>query len=147
MRVVVIKEMNKIGKEGDVVDVKDGYARNYLIPKGIVVTATQENLKRLEVIKKKKIDSEEASLSKAKNLKASLEEISLTLTAEAKDNDEIYGSINEAQIVKALKEEGVDLDQKLVKLDEPIRKLGVYDLKIKLHAVIEANLRVWIVKR
>lgn len=147
MKVVLLKEVQKLGKEGDVLEVKNGFARNYLIPKGMALKAIEQNFKRLEELKKKKVKLLEAKNKKLFVLKAKIESISVTIPSEVKDDEEIYGSVGETQILKFLKEEGIELEKESFSLQEPIKKIGVYNLKVKLSADIEANLRVWIVKK
>lgn len=147
MKVILLKEVKKLGKEGDVVEVKDGYARNYLLPKGLVLLATKENLTRLDKIKREREKQQERARDNALKLKEALKNISLTLTVEAKEDKEIYGSINEAHIVKALKEEGIELERRQIIIESPINKLGAYNVTVKLHPQVEAQLRVWVVQK
>jgi large subunit ribosomal protein L9 len=147
MKVILIKNVEKLGKEGDTIEVKDGYARNFLLPQNMALQATKESFKEIEKLKQQKAKLLEKSKKEALVLKEKIESISLTLTAEVKEGDEIYGSISETQILKALKEEGTELDKSKLSLQEPIRKLGVYALKVKLCPEVEANLRVWIMKK
>lgn len=147
MKVVLIKNVEKLGKEGDIIEVKDGYARNFLIPTGVALRAIKGSFYEIEEMKKRKVKSEEKGKKEAIALKEKIEEISITLTTEVKEGEEIYGSISEPQILRALKEEGFELDKGKLTLDEPIKKLGVYNLKVKLHPAVEANLRVWVMKK
>ncbi|MDP2922898.1 MAG: 50S ribosomal protein L9 [Candidatus Omnitrophota bacterium] len=147
MKVVLIKNVEKLGKEGDIIEVKDGYARNFLIPTGVALRAIKGSFHEIEEMKKRKVKSEEKGKKEAIALKEKIEEISITLTTEVKEGEEIYGSISEPQILRALKEEGFELDKGKLTLDEPIKKLGVYNLKVKLHPAVEANLRVWVMKK
>jgi len=147
MKVIILKDIKKIGKQGEVIEVKDGYARNYLIPNGFALVANKDNMQRLEKIKKTRMLLEEKEQGEALKIKEKLDNTSVTITVEAKENDEIYGSINEAHIVKALKEEGFELERKQIKLDTPIKKLGAYSVEIKLYTGVESKLRVWIVKK
>ncbi|OPX30492.1 MAG: 50S ribosomal protein L9 [Candidatus Omnitrophica bacterium 4484_171] len=147
MKIIILKDIKKIGKQGDVADVKDGYARNYLIPNGFALVADKDNMQRLEKIRKTRMLMENKEHNEALRIKERLDNTSITLTVEAKEDDEIYGSINETHIVKALKEEGFELERKQIKLDAPIKKLGAYSLDIKLYTGIESKLRVWIVKK
>ena len=147
MKVIIIKELQGLGNVGDTVKVKDGYARNYLIPRGFALLASQDNTDRLESIKKKRLRLAEDKKKTFIDLKEKIEKISLTLTAEVKEDEELYGSIHETQIIKALSEEGIDLSKDKLVLTEAIKKLGVYNVRVKLHSEVEANLRVWIVKK
>jgi len=146
MKVIIIKKFEKF-REGDIVDVKDGYARNFLIPKGLVLEATKENLQRFENIKKQRLKLEELEKKKYIEIKGKIEKTSITISAEVKNNDELYGSINESLILEALKEEGIELEKDKIQLEEPIKKLGIYNIEVKLQPEITAKLRVWVVKK
>lgn len=147
MKVILIKDLGKLGKEGEAVEVKDGYARNYLIPQGMALQAIDKNFKKFQEVKSAKAKLREREKEKSLTLKTQLEKISLTIPAEAKDNEEIYGSINELQIVKLLKQEGVDIEKDKIIIESPIKKLGVYNIKINISSEICAVVRVWIVKK
>ena len=147
MRIILLKEVARLGKKGDIVEVKNGYARNYLIPYGFALKATRENLKKFEELKRREEKLLEKRKREALKLKEKLEKISLTIQAEAKENDEIYGSIGQVQIKNALKEEGIEIDKDKIQLEEPIKKLGVYKVKINLEKDIDTFLRVWVVKK
>ncbi len=147
MKVILLKDSNKLGKEGDTVEVKDGYAYNYLIPQGLALVVTKGSFKRLEEIKRVKTKVEERKKKDFSKIKEKIEKISLTVTAEAKDDEELYGTINEAQILKLLQPEGIELEKDSLVLDEPIKKLGVYNLKVNVYSGVEATLRVWVVKK
>jgi len=146
MKVLIIKKIEKF-KEGSIVDVKDGYARNFLITKGLALEETKENLERFENIKKQRLKLEELEKKKYLELKEKIEKLSITISAEVKNDDELYGSINESLILKELKEEGIELEKDKIQLEEPIKKLGIYNINIKLHPEIIARLRVWVVKK
>jgi len=147
VKVILLKDAGKLGSEGDDVEVKDGYARNYLIPQGIALEASDKNFKKLQEIKKARLKIAEKEKERFLELKERIKKVSLTITAEAKENEELYGAISEAQILKQLKTEGIDLQKGQLVLDEPIEKLGVFNLEVKLHSEVKASLRVWVVKK
>jgi len=147
MKVILLKSSKKLGKEGDAVEVKDGYARNCLIPGGLALAVTKGSTKRLEEIKRVRAKVEDKKKRDFSKIKEKIEKISLTVSAEAKDDEELYGTINEAQILKLLQSEGVELEKDSLVLDQPIKKLGVYNLKVNIYAGIEATLCVWVVKK
>ncbi len=147
MRIILLKEVARLGKEGDIVEVKNGYARNYLIPYGFALKATRENLKKFEELKRREEKLLEKRKKEALKLKEKLEKISLTIQAEVKENDEIYGSVGQVQIKNTLKEEGIEIEKDRIQLEEPIKKLGIYKVKINLEKDIDAFLRVWVVKK
>ena len=147
MKVVLLKDSGKLGNEGDSVEVKEGYARNYLIPQGMALEASDKNFKRLQEIKKARVKTAQREKQNFFGLKEKIEKISLTISAEAKDDEELYGTIGEAQILKQLKAESIDLEKGKLILDEPIKKVGVFNLDVKLHPEVIASLRVWVVKK
>lgn len=147
MQVILLKDSKKLGKEGDTVEVKDGYARNFLIPQGLALIVTEGSFKRLEEMKNVKAKAEKKKKKGFSKLKEEIEKISLTITAETKGEEELYGTINETQILKLLQSEGVELNKDALVMEEPINKLGVYNLKINVYHGVEATLRVWVVKK
>lgn len=147
MRVILLKDLKKLGKEGDIAEVKDGYGRNYLIPQGIALVAADGNFKRLEEIKRVKTKAEEKKRQDFLKVKEKIEKVSLTITAEVKKDEELYGTISEAQILKLLQAEGIELDKSALVIEEPISKLWVYNLKVYIYPEVEATLRVWVVKK
>ena len=147
MKIILVKTLEKVGKEGDVLEVKDGFGRNFLVAKGFAVMANKDSFREIEEIKKRKIKLDEKVKKDAAAFKEKIGALSLTVTMEVKDGEEIYGSVGEAQILKALKEEGVTLEKGMLILDEPIKKLGVYHLKVNLHPEVEGSLRLWVMKK
>ena len=147
MKIILLADLGKLGKEGDIAKVKDGYGRNYLIPQGIALEATNSNFKKLDGIKKAKNKLVKKEKDKFLKIKDDIEKISLTITTEAKENEELYGSINEAQILKLLKAEGIDLDKNMLVFETPIDRLGVFTVKINLHQGVTAIFKVWVVKK
>lgn len=147
MKVIFLTDLGKQGKEGQTKEVKDGYARNYLIPRKLALQVNEGSLKRFEDIRKAKEKTAELKKQEAIKIKEKIEKISLTISAEAKENEELYGSVTDAQIAKLLEAEGIDLAKNKFSLDETIRKLGVYKVKISLHPEVEAVLRLWVVKK
>ena len=148
MEVILSQDVEKIGKAGSVVNVKDGYARNFLFPNKLAVPVTQSNLKMLEQDKAKKNQHLEKIKKEAEELKGKLANFSLTLTALTKEEEEkLYGSITAQDIAGALKEEGFEIDKSYIVLNEPIKALGIYEIPIKLHPEVEAKVKVWVVKK
>jgi large subunit ribosomal protein L9 len=147
MEIILLKNLLKLGEEGKVIKVKEGYARNYLIPQGFAIVANDANFKKFEAFKKRQTKLVAAQKEKFIELKKKIDGVSITLSAEVKDEEEIYGSIGEAQIIKALKEEGIDLEKGMILIAEPFKNLGVYDVKVGLCSDVEAVFKVWIVKK
>ena len=147
MEVILIKDVDKLGKAGSVVKVKDGFARNLLFPKKLAMSVTAGNLKKLEAEKQKALQGLEQKKQEALATKERLDKLSLTIPASAQDEASLYGSVTAQDISSALKEEGIELDKNLIILDEPIKALGVYEIAVKLHPEISAKIKTWIVKK
>ncbi|MGQ9559046.1 MAG: 50S ribosomal protein L9 [Candidatus Oleimicrobiaceae bacterium] len=146
MKVILKQDFEKLGKAGEVVEVKAGYARNYLLPKGVALEATSSNLRVFE--EQKKLDAQR--LDKAKKaalaLADKLEGVSCTAAVAAGEEDRIFGSVTSQTIAQLLKEKGFDIDKKKILLEEPIKALGIYDVPIRLHPEVEVKVKVWVVK-
>jgi len=147
MEVILTKDVDKIGKAGAVVKVKDGFARNLLLPKKLAVEVTPGNLKRLEQEKQKLAQESEKRKQEAIILKERLDNLSLTISAMAQDEKSLYGSITALDISNALKDEGLEVDKNLILLIEPLKALGIYEIPVKLHPEISATLKTWIVNK
>lgn len=147
MRVILYKDIENLGKTGDVINVKDGFARNFLIRKRLALEAIPENLKRLELEKKRKEKERLEEKKKAEELSLKLKGISLTIPVETKDDESLYGSVSPSEISEALEEEGIKIDRKVISLEEPIKNLGIYEVPIRLHPEVETKIKVWVVKR
>ena len=147
MEVILIKDVDKIGRAGAVVKVKDGFARNLLLPKKLAIEVTPGNLKKLEQEKQKILQESEKIKQEALTLKERLDKLSLTISATAQDEKSLYGSVTAQDISSALKEEGIEIEKSLIILDEPIKSLGVYEVSVKLHSEVPAKVKVWIVKK
>lgn len=146
MKIILREDYEKLGASGDVVEVKNGYARNYLIPRNIALQATPQNMKVFEQIKKQG----EIKLSKEKNaaevFAAQLKEVSITATVAVGEEDKVFGAVTTQNIAELLKAKGHEIDRRKILLDEPIKALGVYEVPVKLHSEVEANIKVWVVK-
>ena len=147
MEVILTKDVDKVGKAGAVVKVKDGFARNLLLPKGLAMPVTPSNLKKLEQEKQKITQELEKSKQEAIVIKERLELLSLTIPVIAQDEKSLYGSITALDISNALKEENIEVDKSRIILAEPIKSLGIYEVPVKLHSEISAKLKIWIVKK
>jgi large subunit ribosomal protein L9 len=146
MEVVLKKEYEKLGKEMDVVNVKDGYARNFLIPSGIAVPATEGNKKAVAEAKKFAEKKEEKLMKEAGVLAKKIENVPCTIPVKVGEEDKIFGSVTAQEIADFLKKEGFEVAKRCVELEEPIKQLGVYSVTIRLHKQVEAQLKVWVVK-
>ncbi len=147
MEIILTQDVEKIGKAGTVVKVKDGFARNLLFPKGLAVKVSAVNLKKLEQDKQKQAQESAKKKQEALGIKERLDALSLTISAMAQDEEGLYGSVNALDISIALKEEGIEVDKNLLILSEPIKTLGIYEITVKLHPEVSAKVKVWIVKK
>lgn len=148
MEVILKQDIDKLGKSGAVIKVKDGFARNFLIPNGLAIPVTAANLKRLEEEKQRKTSQLEKVKKESESLQRRLATLSLTIPAlTQEESDGLYGSIGAQDIAGALKEEGLDIDKNLIILDEPIKSLGIYEIPVKLHPEVTAKIKIWVVKK
>lgn len=147
MKIILREDVPHLGEPGAIVNVKPGYARNYLIPQGLAALATSRNIKMMEhqlSIIQRQID---AAKAEADQVKARLADLSITLSKPAGENEKLFGSVTTRDIVKALLEEGMTVDRRRVVIGDPIKALGVYTIQIKLHGGELAGLKVWVVKQ
>ena len=147
MEVILSKDVPVLGKIGEVVKVKDGYARNYLIPKKLAYMATPANLKRIEQQEKKRRAQFEQEKQEAEAMAEKLAKVSCTISAEVNDLDKLYGAITEADIAKALEVEGHTVDKKNIIIEKPIEELGIFEIGVKLHSEVTAKIRIWVTKK
>lgn len=147
MKVILLEAIDKLGKVGDIVTVKEGFARNFLIPQNKARLATAGNMKVLESARKKEAAEVEKQVEAARALANRISNLSLTISAQAGDEEKLFGSVTSDTVSDALKEEGITIDKKDVIIEEPIKKLGVYQITIKVHPEVKASLRLWIVKK
>ena len=143
MKVILRKNYDQLGKIGDLVDVKDGFARNFLLPRQIAYIATQGNIRSLEEEKQQIAKKEVKELEAAKLLAVDLEKISITIPVKVGEEDRIFGSVTNQMIADALKEKKYDIDKRKIDLDEPIKALGIYSISIKLHPDVNAVVKTW----
>jgi large subunit ribosomal protein L9 len=146
MQVILKERMEKLGDAGEIVDVKRGYARNYLLPQGLAYEATAANVKRIEADREKLAARAAGQLAEARARAASIEDVSLTFHARAGDEGRLFGSITTADIAERLAEQGVEIDRRQIDLDEPIKALGVFSVPIRLHAEVKPEIKVWVIK-
>ena len=147
MKVILIEDVQSLGSMGDIVQVKDGHARNFLFPRKLARPATDSNLKIIEEIKRKKALALVREKKAAEALREKLSLISCTIAVEAGDDDRIFGSVTTQEITRAFEEEGLSIDKRKIILEEPIKKLGVYHVPVKLHPEVSGEVKVWVVKR
>ncbi len=146
MKVILRKDHEKLGHTGDVVVVKDGYARNYLIPKELAYPATDGGVRALEEEKKQASQRANKELKSSERLAVELEKVSITLQMKVGEDEKLFGSVTAQMIADALKEKGFELDKRIIELEEPIKSLGIYTVPVKLHQNVTGKVKVWVVR-
>ncbi|OGG51432.1 MAG: 50S ribosomal protein L9 [Candidatus Handelsmanbacteria bacterium RIFCSPLOWO2_12_FULL_64_10] len=146
MKVILKEDYEQLGKAGEVVNVADGYARNYLMPRGLALRVTRSNMAVYEAEKRQKEILQNKARRTAEALAKELEKVSCTAVVPVGEEDKIFGSVTNQNVADLLKEKGYDIDRRNILLDEPIRALGVYTVGIRLHPEVEGKIKVWVVK-
>jgi len=146
MEVILLEDVEAIGSIGDIVKVKDGYARNFLVPRKLAIPKTKANAKIVEEQKRLATVRKEKEKTKFSQLAEKISAMSCTITVQAGEEDKLFGAVTNADIQKALAAEGVELDKRKILLVEPIKQLGIYTVDIELHPEVTSSLKVWIVK-
>ncbi|UCH66027.1 MAG: 50S ribosomal protein L9 [Ignavibacterium sp.] len=146
MKVILRKDFEALGQIGDIVEVKEGYARNFLIPRKIAYTALGGNLKALEEEKRNLVRKNEHELHAAETLATELEKVSVTIPVQVGEEDKIFGSVTNQMISDALSEKDYEIDKRKIEIEEPIKTLGIYSVNLKLHKSINAKIKVWVVR-
>ncbi len=146
MKIILRQNFEKLGKIGEIVDVKDGYARNYLIPRKIAFLASEGNLRALEEEKKQHVSQQTKALQHAKKMAAEFEKVSITLKVKVGEDEKLFGSVTSQMIADALVEKGITVDKRIIELEEPIKALGIYTINVKLHQEVMGKVKVWVVR-
>lgn len=146
MKVILKKDIEKLGKAGEVVSVKDGYARNFLLLKGLALTASAVNLKIVEQEKKKAALRQEKQRQQAEELAQKIASVSCTITVQAGQDGKLYGSVTSQDIAQGYKAEGINIDKRKIELPEPIKEVGVFKINVRLHPEVVVQPKVWVVK-
>jgi large subunit ribosomal protein L9 len=146
MEVILRETIANVGRAGEIVKVKSGYARNYLLPKGLAYPATAANKRRVEGEAVRRAQRSAAELGDAELLAEKLAAVSIEFTVKAGEGDKLFGSITSADIAEKLAEKGYTIDKRAIELDEPIKMIGIYKVPIRLYSEVKAEVRVWVVK-
>ena len=146
MKIILLKDHDSLGKIGDIVKVKQGFARNFLIPSGIALRASSKNISFFE--ERKKIDTikEEREKSFFENIAKKLSKIEITIETQVGEEDKMFGSISNKDIHKSILEKGIKIDQSAIKLEKPIKALGIYNIKVLVSPKIESTVKVYVIK-
>lgn len=146
MQVILRKDVEKLGVAGDMVEVSKGYGRNYLFPRGLAIEASPKNLKIIEHEKRLIAERKKNTIRDAESFKKKLSETSVTVAMQAGEEDKLFGAVTSMDIAEALSKEGISIDKRNIILDEPIKRLGIYAVNVKVHPEVMAELKVWVVK-
>ena len=146
MEILLLTDVEKVGKEGDIVTVADGYARNYLIPGRKAIRASKGAADIQKNIQRRRILRAEAELTESKELAERIGGLSCTVSAKVGEDEKLFGSVTAADIAESLLKEGLEIDKKKIVLESPIKNLGIYSVPIRLQPEVEATLKLWVVK-
>jgi len=147
MEIILRQAVENLGKPGDVVKVKAGYGRNYLLPHGLAYEATPGNLKRIQQERERLDAAENERRAAAQTQAERLEQVSLTFSARVCEEGKLFGSVTTADIAQQLEAQGFHIEKRQIDLHEPIKALGVYRVPIRLHADVKPEVRVWVIKQ
>jgi len=144
-QIILTTKVEHLGDEGTTVKVADGFARNFLIPKGLALPANAGNLRRISLMHKKRATDEAAALADAREVETRLTKQSFTISAPAGADEKLFGSVTAADIAEALAKEGIVVDRKKIVIEHPIRTCGVFDVDVKLHSTVATKVKIWVV--
>lgn len=145
MKIILRQDMDSLGLEGDIVDVAKGYARNYLIPKGVALEANTQNIKLFETQKKKIEVKRLKAKEDAEKIKDQLADVLVTISQKAGEEDKLYGSVTSMDIAANLEQQGIVIDRKKINLEKPIKALGEFDVQIRLYPEVTGSIKVVVV--
>jgi large subunit ribosomal protein L9 len=146
MEVILRKTVANVGRVGEIIEVKPGYGRNFLIPKGYAYLATDKNKRRVETEAKRQSEQLAADEASAQDLADRIGQAEIHIKAKTGEGDKLFGSIGSADIAEQLADQGFEIDKRVIELEQPIKAIGVYKVPIRLHPNVHAEVRVWVVK-
>jgi large subunit ribosomal protein L9 len=146
LKIILLKDVERLGDAGDVVQVADGFGRNFLIPQRQALVATDANVAQFETWRKQHEAASDRERKVAEELGKRLEKDSLTAGVRVGEEERLFGSVTSQTITALLKEKGYDVDRRAVELEEPIRALGVYNIQVRLHPQVTSTVKLWVVK-
>jgi len=147
MKVILRQDIESLGKAGETIEVKSGYGRNFLIPRNMAILATKGNLQAIDEIRKQSDIRDRKKRNEAERLKEKLEKLSLTAEVLVGEEDKVFGSVTSQTIMDLLEGEGFTMPKKNIKLDDPIKSLGVYTVPIKVTPEVEAQIKLWVIRK
>jgi large subunit ribosomal protein L9 len=146
MRIILKQEVVNLGDAGDIVDVKPGYGRNYLIPRGLAIEATDGSIHQAEHQKRVADSIRRKNLTLAKELQSKLEGTAVSIRRETGEDDKLFGAVTNRDVAEALSAEGIELDRRMIHLADPIRNIGLFTVPVRLHRDVTANVRVYVIR-
>lgn len=146
MKIILREPISDLGSEGEVVDVALGYARNYLLPKGLAYPATEKFLRQFDEERERVRAKAEQARVAAQEVAERLQGFSVTLPVKASEEGTLFGSVSTGDITEKLEGEGFPVERKAVRLSQPLKELGIYDVQVELYPGVEAEIKVWVVK-
>lgn len=146
MKVILQKDMEGLGHLGDVVKVSDGYAVNFLLPRGIAAIADEKNVAQLDHLRRMAAQKRKRQLVEAQKEADSINGTAISIRRATGEGDKLFGSVTNRDIADALEAEGIKVDKRAIVLDEPIKSIGVYTIPVKIHAQVEAKLKVYVIR-
>ena len=144
--VLLMQKVEHLGEEGDVVVVADGYARNYLFPKSLAAPVTEATRRQLAKLQRERETETREALRAAQEKANQLQSVSVTIPVKTGEDEKMYGSVTTSDIAEALATQGLVLERHLIDLEHPIKELGVFDVKVKLHPDVDSAVKVWVVE-
>jgi large subunit ribosomal protein L9 len=147
MDVILIENVSNLGTVGDLLKVKDGYARNYLLPNKLAILATPKSMKQFEHQKRVVAQRVAKMKAAASDMKARVEALSCTIARQAGEEDKLFGSVTSRDIADAMTDAGVEIDRRAIQLDAPIKTTGNFEISVKLHQDVVATLKLWVVAK
>ena len=146
MELLLKKTVDNLGRIGDVVTVRPGYARNFLLPMGYAVPITKANMAEIEKARAQALAEEQERVEKLKTMSGELASASVTIEGRANEEGHLFGSVSAANIADSLREKGFPVDPKQIRLEQPIKEIGVFDVEVHLHSDVTAVVKVWVVQ-
>ena len=146
VEMILMQDVKELGVAGQVVKVANGYARNYLLPNKLAAPVTEGTRRQLAKLQVQREAEKKAATEKARDLAAAIQKGSYTITVKVGEGEKMFGSVTSGDILKVLAAQGFELDKHAVELEEPIKELGVFEVKVKVHPEVEALIKVWVVQ-
>jgi large subunit ribosomal protein L9 len=147
MDVILMEDVDNLGKRGEKISVKDGYARNFLLPRKLALPSTSSGVRMMKEEERRRAVMEVKMHREAEELARALNKVSCTAEVQAGEDDRVFGAVTSSDIAELLGGQGFDVDKRKIVLDEPLKALGVYTIPIRLHSDVEAKVKVWVVKK